>query len=171
MGIDYIKSKLAFVHSEDLGALANAALIKLLLKLPVQTSDSTKIGFFGAWLCVEADVAGGTNQGFSVVEVVETPSTSVDGTARTPRCLNRLDTPPNSLVPLFLNSDATGGTLIHRGSAQGPLKYCSPPIIMKPNTNYLARLTNLSTAALIGGTLTVCIKQLPTFDYLYKKEQ
>lgn len=171
MGYDYIKGKLAYVHCEDVGALANDGLVRLLLKLPAETADRTKVGFFGAWLKVEADVCGATLEGFSTIEVVETPTTSVDGTTRTLRNLSRLDTPPNSVVPVFLNTEATGGTVIHRGVAQGDKQYCSAPIIMKPLTNYLVRLQNKSGAVLTGGNICICVKQIPSFDYLYQKDQ
>lgn len=141
-------AKLDFVHAEPLGALANAALVKLLIKCPAASAS-----FTGAWLKACASVFGSTGSGSSLIEVVETPATSIDGSAAAPRCTSRLDTPPSSPVAVFLNTDATGGTAMDRGDAQVGQSWESSHWLLKPGTNYLVRLTNQSGGALVNGTL------------------
>jgi hypothetical protein len=156
-------AKLNFSHSEALGALASAALVKLLLKCPAQSAT-----FFGAWLKAEATAFGTTLSGSSLVEVVETPTTSSDGTARTPQNLSRLDTPPASPVPVFLNTDATGGTVLESGNTMVGERFKSCYWLMKPGTNYLVRVTNQSGGALTNGALKIemGIISIPISDYL-----
>jgi hypothetical protein len=156
-------AKLDFVHAEALGALANGSLVRLLLKCPVASAS-----FTGAWLKVCASVFGTTGSGSSLIEVVETPTTSVDGTARTPQCTSRLDTPPASSVPVFLNTEATGGTALDRGDAQVGQSWESSHWLLKPATNYLVRLTNQSGGALVNGTLKLKLSMVSAniSDYL-----
>lgn len=156
-------AKLQYVHAEAAGALANAALIKLLLKCPAASTS-----FQGAWLKACASVFGTTGSGASLIEVVETPATSVDGTARTPQNKSRLDTPPTSPVTVFLNTDATGGTQLDRGDAMVSQNWESCYWLLKPATNYLVRLTNQSGGTLTNGTLKVELGMIQgqVVDYL-----
>jgi hypothetical protein len=164
MYLNYILSKQEFSHCEPLGALANAALIKVLLKLPAQSA-----AFFGAILDVEVHAFGGTAGGASLCELVETPTTSADGTARTPTNKNRLDTPSSTTISTFLNTDATAGTVMRQGIAALSQNWCSGCFVLKPATNYLVRVTNQSGAALINGMICLNMRQIPNFDQMYRK--
>lgn len=160
----YILSKQEFNHSEQLGALAGAAVVKVLLKCPAASGT-----FFGAILEVQASAFGGTLSGATFIEIVETPTTSADGTARTPVNKNRLDTPNATTIGTFLNTDATGGTIMKSGYCELGQDFCSGPFILKPSTNYLVRATNQSGAALVNGVLNLTLRQIPNFDQLYHK--
>lgn len=156
-------AKLSYCHAEALGALAGAGVVKLLIKCPAASAT-----FQGAWLEALASVFGTTGSGASLVEVVETPTTTVDGTARTPQNKSRLDTPPACPVPVFLNTDAAGGTQLDRGDAMVSQPWKSECWLLKPSTNYLVRITNQSGGALTNGTLKLCLSMIQgqVVDYL-----
>lgn len=162
----YILSKQEYNHSEALGALAAAGVVKVLLKCPAASAT-----FFGAILCVEVDLFGATGGGLTLVEICEAPTTSADGTARTPVNKNRLDTPTNTTIGTFLNTDATGGTVMKFGYAQSAMNFESGPFILKPGVNYLVRATNQSGGTLVNGAIIVTMDQINNFDQMYKKGQ
>jgi hypothetical protein len=159
-----VKSKLLFNVSEQLGALANAALVKSLIKVPAAATGT----LFGAYLNVEVAAFGGTAGGASLVEVVEAPTTSSDGTARTPVNRSRFDPIPACPITVFLNTDATAGTVMRAGFAELGQNFCSGPFLCKAATNYLVRVTNQSGAALINGVINLSLAVIPTFDYIYQ---
>jgi len=161
----YILSKQEYNHTEELGALANAALVKLLLKMPAAGT-----AFFGAILDVDVAAFGTTAGGACLVELVETPAITADGTARTPQNKNRLDTPVVSTIGVFLNTDGTGGTVLKKGIAVQSQNFCSGCFLLKPATNYLVRVTNQSGGALTNGTITATLRQIPTIDQMYYKK-
>lgn len=160
----YLLSKQEFTACQQLGALGIGALSKILLKCPAQSSS-----FFAAILECRISAFGATLGGASLVEVVEAPTTSVDGTPLVPLCRNRLDTPPATTVGVFTNTDATVGTVLTQGNAELGQDFCSGCLILKPATNYLIRVTNQSGAALTNGVINVILRPLPNFDQLYDK--
>ena len=163
--LSYILSKQQYHHSEALGALADATAVKVLIKCPAAGA-----AFFGAILDVDVSAFGGTLGGASLVEICEAPTTSSDGTARTPRNANRLDTPLTTTIGVFLNTDATGGTVLQAGQVSLGESFKSDCFILKPAVNYLVRVTNQSGDVLINGTINVKLKQIPTADQMYRKK-
>lgn len=156
-------SQLSFNRSETNLALANDGLFLLLLKCPAASST-----FAGAILDVCASSVGATLGGYSTVEVLETPTTSVNGTAASAISKSRINTPPTCPVTVFLNTDATAGTLLKSGFCALSQDFQSGSYVLKPATNYLVRLTNKSTAALVAAVISVELKTIPNLDYLYR---
>jgi hypothetical protein len=153
-------SQLAFNRTELSTGLTNTSLVKLLLKCPAASTS-----FIGAYLTVNVCAAGATLGGYTLVEILETPTTSSDGTAASAVAKNRLGTPPTCPVPVFLNTDATAGTLIKGGYAALGVDFYAEGFILKPSTNYLVRITNQSGANLTAASISVEIGAIPTVDY------
>lgn len=163
MGYDYIKSKLAYNYSESFAALTGDRDFHI--KLPAQTANAAQSGFFGAWFYACAKLTAGT----ALLSLTESIATGGDGTPIVLRNLNRLDTPPNAVVLAFHTpTTPTGGTQlqISAGAVSEPAELCK--WILKPGINYLLRLTGAGAAA---GSVNFKVKQVPNFDYLYKKDQ
>jgi hypothetical protein len=161
MGFDYIKSKLAFEYSETFAGLG--ANRDIHLKLPAQTANEAQTGFFGAWLFACGKLTAGT----ALLSLTEAIATAGDGTPIVLLNKNRLDTPMTSVVGAFHTpTTPTGGTQLQiaAGAVSEPAELCA--WILKPGVNYLLRLAG--TAA--SGTLGFKLKQIPNFDFLYKKE-
>lgn len=157
--VQLIKSKLAFIHSEAVVSLGIGANVTFLLKCPAASQQ-----FIGAFLDVEASAnRDGT------VRVFEAPTTSADGSARTPQCLNRLDTPPSCAVAVSAAPTVSNdGTELERGIVGLSASYVtSEPWVLKPGTNYLVRLTNTSGVASTVA-LSVGLGIIPSLDYLLK---
>jgi hypothetical protein len=159
-----VLAKLDFTLAQPLTGLANAGLVRLLIKCPAVAAN-----FQGAWLKVEGTVFGATGAGSCLIEVFETPTLVTDGVAATPQNRSRIDTPPVCPVPVFVNSDiAVGGTALDRGYAAVSQEWCSEHWLMKPGVNYFVRLTNQSGAALTDGALKLNLGIVPVniTDYL-----
>jgi hypothetical protein len=156
--IQLVKSKLAFNHSESV-SLGIGASVTLLLKCPAASQQ-----FIGAFL----DVTASASQN-GEVRVFEAPTTSADGSARTPECLNRLDTPLPCSVAVSAGPTVTDdGTELERGIVGLSARYeTSEPWLLKPGTNYLVRLSNTSGVASTV-VLSVGLGIIPSLDYLLK---
>lgn len=162
MGYDYIKSKLAYNYSESFTGLTGNR--DFLVKLPAQTADATKSGFFGAWFTACAKLTAGT----ALLSLTEAIVTVGDGTPIVLSNLHRLDTPMTSLVPCFHTPDTpSGGTQLQvsAGAVSEPAELCK--WILKPGVDYMLRMTGTGAA----GALSFKLKQIPSFDYLYQKDQ
>jgi hypothetical protein len=150
------KSKLAFHHSEVINSLGAGLSVTLLVKCPAASAQ-----FAGAWL----DVAASANQP-GTVTVFEAPTTSADGSGRTPRSTNRLDTPPSCPVAVSAAPTVSNdGTALDNGRFALSAPHHSEPVLLKPGTNYLVRLTNTSGVA-SSGVLALGLGVMPNVDYL-----
>lgn len=156
----YLLSKLEFAHTKPSASLADAANSDVLIRLPAQSDV-----FFGAWL----DVCAKVGNGVATVLVSEAPTNSATGSAGTPVNRSRLDTPPASVVSVFDGSTITGtGTKLHEGIATPSVKYKSGCWLLKPGTDYLVRLTNVTGGATaIRALISLGLKRVQTKDYLY----
>lgn len=162
MGYDYIKGKLSYKYSESVASLTGNR--DILLKLPAQTADATKVGFFGAWLTACAKLTAGT----ALLSLTEAIVTAGDGTPIVLLNQSRLDTPLVSVVPAFHTpTTPSGGTQLNIDAAavSEAAELCH--WILKPGVNYLLRLAGTGASGAWGFNL----KQIPSFDYLYKKNQ
>lgn len=127
---------LVFNHSEANAALGAGQSLNVLLKLPAASGS-----FAGAILSLDANVTGNAR-----LALFESTTVSADGAARTPQSRNRISA-PTCPIGVFGGPTVTGdGTQLELVGAQDPVTTCE--WILKPGTNYLARLTNDAAGAI-----------------------
>lgn len=168
-------SSLEFVHSEINAALATGTNLDLLIKVPAAVIPPQAAGvapFFAAYLDLDLRVepSAAANQAFSQVTLFEAPTTSADGTQRTPQCTNRgvFGSVPTCAVQVFSGPTSSAqGTQLESSFVTWNEHWESECWLLKPATNYLVRVNNTTATVAILAALKACICVIPLKDTLY----
>lgn len=168
-------SSLEFVLSEINAALATGTNMDLLLKVPAAVVPPQAAGvspFFAAYLDLSASLqpAAAANQAFGQITLFEAPTSSADGAARTPQCLNRGvfgGVPTSQVVVSSGPTVSAPGTQLESSYLTWNEHWESECWLLKPATNYLVRLTNTTATVAILASIKLDLCIVPLKDVLY----